>query len=71
MSTLSRTRPGQNSRWVDSQAWVIKPTLDEAESGWLGQEWMEEMMKKKGTVYDPYDGSNFRYPSVNEIQVGI
>ena len=67
MSTLSRTRPGTSSRWIDSQAWILKPTLEEGLPNWLGMYWLIGMNEKEGR--DTYDGS--RYPSVNEIQCGI
>ena len=47
MSTLSRTRPGENSRWAHASAWK-KPTLKEGVQNWLGETWSKEMKKKEG-----------------------
>ena len=63
MSASSRTRPGTNSRWVDSQAWILKPTLDDGVPGWLGGEWMDAMNLKEGRDEDDYS----RLPSIIEI----
>ena len=47
MSTLSRTRPGDNTRWVDPSAF-LKPTLEQGEDNWLGVEWAKAMNLKEG-----------------------
>ena len=65
MSTLSRERPGDNTRWVDPSAF-LKPTLDQGEINWLGTEWAKAMMKKEGAWF-----FQSRYPSVYEIMIGI
>ena len=45
MSTLSRTRPENNARWAGSEAFHIKPTLEDGVPNWLGEEWEKEMNK--------------------------
>ena len=65
MSTLSRERPGDNTRWVDPSAF-LKPTLDEGEANWLGLEWERAMNRKEGRKT-----SADRFPSVYEIMIGI
>ena len=65
MSTASRIRPGENTRWVDASAWK-KPTLKEGVPNWLGETWEKEMKKKEGL-----DEYAYRLPSVFEIMTGI
>ena len=60
-TTLSRTRPGENTRWVQA-APFLKPTLEEGEWEWLGSKWRDAIKEKEG---------NFRGPSINEIMIGI
>ena len=67
MSTLSRERPGDNTRWVDPSAF-LKPTLSDGVPNWLGEEWAKAINKKEGG--GKYDWMG-RYPSVYEIMLGI
>jgi len=45
MSTLSRTRPGED-RWVDPKVFT-KPTLKQGTFNWLGYKWTETSGKGK------------------------
>jgi len=72
MSIHIRTRPGNNARWAGSDAFHIKPTLEDGVMNWLGEEWKLEMLKKEGAECDS-DGDYLddRFPSVFEIMAGI
>jgi len=72
LSTLSRTRPGENNRWVDPSAF-LKPTLEEGKSNWLGLEWAEGVYEKERKQEESglKSSSEIRFPSVYEIMVGI
>jgi len=66
MSTLSRTRPENNARWAGSEAFHIKPTLEDGVQNWLGEEWTKTMKEKEGL-----GKYALRLPSVFEIMAGI
>ena len=57
MSTLNRTRPGENSRWADSEAFHIKPRLEDGVANWLGIEWQKIVLKKEGVEIE-YDSDD-------------
>jgi len=54
MSTLSRTRPGED-RWIDPKVFT-KPNLQQGEYGWLGLEWWAANDYKDPTVSDILEG---------------
>ena len=74
MSTLTRTRPGNNDRWSGSDAFHIKPTLEQGVDNWLGEEWQKAMLEKEGRSTEKSKYGNYkekRFPSVFEIMAGI
>ena len=54
MSTLSRTRPGED-RWIDPKVFT-KPNLQQGEPGWLGYEWARPKGYRMSTVSEILEG---------------